>query len=76
MRDEAFQATAFLSELLARYSRYEDHYRRVKFTQNGTEELEDAIVQVYVAILAYSNEVKKADDGSINSEFPIKRTSG
>ncbi|ROV87403.1 hypothetical protein VSDG_09699 [Cytospora chrysosperma] len=69
MRDEAFQATAFLSELLARYSRYEDHYRRVKFTQNGTEELEDAIVQVYVAILAYSNEVKKADDGSINTRI-------
>ena len=61
--ENAFKATSYLTETLARYTKIQQFCREVAATTeiNG---LEDSIVEVYIAILQYSAEVKKADEGS------------
>lgn len=68
--EQSLAACNFLADLLARYVKIETHYRRVPFEGAHCDvgELENAIVNVYIAILKYSTAVKSAAEGSVISE--------
>ncbi len=55
-----FDATGYLSGIIARYTSIAIDYRDRKF--NDSERLEDAIIEVYVAILNYSAAVADAQN--------------
>jgi len=61
--EKAFEATGYLTETLARYAKIQIFCRDVA-AMTDIEGLENSIVEVYIAILQYSAEVKKANNGS------------
>jgi hypothetical protein len=61
--ENTFEATSYLTETLARYTKIQQFCREVDAITD-IEGLENSIVEVYVAVLQYSAEVKKADQGS------------
>ncbi|KAK3354077.1 hypothetical protein B0T25DRAFT_545945 [Lasiosphaeria hispida] len=60
-------ASGFLADLLARYAKTQTYYRKLslEYAESQTKELEDAIVDVYIAILKYSAAVKGANEASV-----------
>ncbi|QMW32549.1 hypothetical protein G4B84_007980 [Aspergillus flavus NRRL3357] len=74
-KEAAFKSSEFLSDILARYVILNGHRRKEKLP--SSDGLDDAIVQVYKAILEYTAEVKKrlnASDRMGNSIFPVSDT--
>ena len=65
--ENAFKATGYLTETLARYAKIQEFCREVAGSTE-IQGLEDSIVEVYIAILRFSAEVKKADEGSYLSK--------
>ena len=66
LMDATFEASDYLAQLLARYAHYEAHYRKPQITDSN--QLEGAIVEVYVAVLRYSAEVKQIVQSSTSSK--------
>ncbi|PYH73951.1 uncharacterized protein BO88DRAFT_484802 [Aspergillus vadensis CBS 113365] len=58
-RDEILHAAEYLADLLSYYAIVDNHYRERKVESD--RELEDALVEVYIAVLQYAAEVKKAE---------------
>ncbi|KAE8380182.1 hypothetical protein BDV26DRAFT_290576 [Aspergillus bertholletiae] len=76
-REAAFKSSEFLADILARYVILDAHCRKKKLS--SSDGLDNAIVQVYKAILEYTAEVKKRWDASLlnrigNSIFPVSDT--
>ncbi|KAE8314660.1 hypothetical protein BDV41DRAFT_563510 [Aspergillus transmontanensis] len=76
-KEAAFKSSEFLSDILARYVILNGHRRKEKLP--SSDGLDDAIVQVYKAILEYTAEVKKRLNASRlnhmgNSIFPVSDT--
>ncbi|KAF7616735.1 hypothetical protein AFLA_004791 [Aspergillus flavus NRRL3357] len=76
-KEAAFKSSEFLSDILARYVILNGHRRKEKLP--SSDGLDDAIVQVYKAILEYTAEVKKRLNASGlnrmgNSIFPVSDT--
>ncbi|KAK6823452.1 hypothetical protein RU639_005823 [Aspergillus parasiticus] len=76
-KEAAFKSSEFLSDILARYVILNGHRRKDKLP--SSDGLDDAIVQVYKAILEYTAEVKKRLNASRlnrmgNSIFPVSDT--
>ncbi|KAE8347803.1 hypothetical protein BDV24DRAFT_157280 [Aspergillus arachidicola] len=76
-REAAFKSSEFLADILARYVILDSHCREKKLP--SSDGLDNAIVQVYKAILEYTAEVKKRLSGSRlnrvgNSIFPVSDT--
>lgn len=61
-RDEIFHAAEYLAGILSYYAIVDNHYRERK--AESDEGLEDALVEVYTAVLQYTVEVKKAENES------------
>lgn len=61
-REAAFKSSEFLAEILARYVILDSHCREKKLP--SSDGLDNAIVQVYKAILEYTAEVKKRQSAS------------
>ncbi|OJZ87121.1 hypothetical protein ASPFODRAFT_44747 [Aspergillus luchuensis CBS 106.47] len=61
-RDDIFHAAEYLTGILSYYAILENHYRDRKVESDRG--LEDALVEVYTAILQYTAEVKKAENES------------
>ncbi|KAJ1716558.1 hypothetical protein NYO67_1217 [Aspergillus flavus] len=76
-KEAAFKSSEFLAEILTRYVILDDHCRKKKLP--SSDGFDDAIVQVYKAILEYTAEVKKRLNASRlnrmgNSIFPVSDT--
>lgn len=54
--DRLFKSSAFLADLLARYANIEAHYLNQDI--KDVDRLENAIIDVYVAILDYATKVR------------------
>lgn len=67
-KEAAFKSSEFLSDILARYVILNGHRRKEKLP--SSDGLDDAIVQVYKAILEYTAEVKKRLNASGLSTYP------
>ncbi|RAH85853.1 hypothetical protein BO86DRAFT_354734 [Aspergillus japonicus CBS 114.51] len=66
-RDDIFEAAEYLARNLAYYAIVDSHYRE---RQVGSDRgLEDALVEVYMAILQYAAEVKEAEKESKATRF-------
>ncbi|OJI81520.1 hypothetical protein ASPTUDRAFT_58772 [Aspergillus tubingensis CBS 134.48] len=61
-RDEILHAAEYLAGILSYYAIVDNHYRERKVESD--RELEDALVEVYIAVLQYAAEVKKAEQES------------
>ena len=57
-RDDIFEAAEYLARILSYYAIVDKHYRERKVASNRG--LENALVEVYMAVLQYAAEVKKA----------------
>lgn len=57
--DAIFEASDYLAQLLARYANIEAYYRDVQIPD--TYDFENAIVNVYLAVLQYSAKVKSSE---------------
>lgn len=64
--DLTFDACGYLASIMARYSRMEAHYRERQVKKG--KPLEDAMINVYTAILLYSAEVKGSLKSSVMSQ--------
>ncbi|PWY91628.1 hypothetical protein BO94DRAFT_574028 [Aspergillus sclerotioniger CBS 115572] len=61
-RDDVFEAAEYLSRILSYYAIVDNHYRERKVASDRG--LEDVLVEVYMAVLQYAAEVKKAQNES------------
>ncbi|RAK79543.1 uncharacterized protein BO72DRAFT_425227 [Aspergillus fijiensis CBS 313.89] len=61
-RDDIFEAAEYLARNLSYYAIIDRHYRESRVESNRG--LEDALVEVYIAILQYTAEVKEAEKES------------
>ncbi|OQE19034.1 hypothetical protein PENSTE_c016G01255 [Penicillium steckii] len=57
-RDDIFEASEYLADRLAYYAIFENTYRKKEVESD--QGLEDALVELYIAVLEYAAEVKKA----------------
>ncbi|OGM50248.1 hypothetical protein ABOM_001042 [Aspergillus bombycis] len=76
-REAAFKSSEFLADILTRYLILDKHCRNKELA--SSDGLDNAIVQVYKAILEYTAEVKKRQKASAlnrigNSIFPVSDT--
>ncbi|KNG82575.1 hypothetical protein ANOM_009752 [Aspergillus nomiae NRRL 13137] len=76
-REAAFKSSEFLADILARYLILDEHCRNKELA--SSDGLDNAIVQVYKAVLEYTAEVKKRQKASVlnrigNSIFPVSDT--
>lgn len=63
--DLTFGACSYLADLMARYSRIETHY----WERNKHEiSLEEGMIKVYTAVLAYAAEVQESINSTVTSE--------
>ena len=61
-RDDIFHAAEYLAGILSYYAIIDNRYRERKVESDRG--LEDALVEVYSAVLQYTAEVKKAENES------------
>lgn len=65
-----FDASAFLADILARYTSIEVHYRDCQLKDR--RDLEDAVVDVYLAVLNYSAAVIRANNANVASKRALQ----
>ena len=67
-REAAFKSSEFLADILARYLILDENCRNKELA--SSDGLDNAIVQVYKAVLEYTAEVKKRQKASVLSTCP------
>lgn len=57
-RDDLFEASEYLAKTISYYTIFDDYYRKMEV--GSDRGLEDALIEVYAAILEYTAKVKEA----------------
>lgn len=72
--DHTFEASEYLAQQLVKYAQIELYYQRIPFdgAERNTADLENAMLQVYVAVLQYSAEVKKSLEASVACKCKLR----